>query len=144
MRNLVALSMSVLVGGCIPWPHSERAVPAISGIVTFAGVPVSGATVFVHRNLPLNADSCPDSPHHVKTNEAGRFAVDSVDELHFFVVIGDPISTWAICINSGGATYVGWRNSELGYARERADLNCELTEATEGGRGRGVCRQVGA
>ena len=141
-RGLVVLPFLVALSACIPWPHYDPVVPDISGVVTNNGVPVGDVTVYVHTRLSLNSKTCPPSDVETVTDSQGRFRVSAQEAFSFFVVIGDPAATWAVCLANNGVLYPGWRNFELGYAKPRTSLSCELTHSiSRREEGQGVCRE---
>ncbi len=142
MTRYLLVGLACLLGGCLPIPHFDRVVPAITGVVTRHGVPVEGASIYLHRRFPPSAENCSASPDRVQTDATGHFAVGPDSDFRFFVTMGDPITTWTLCIEHLGTLYIGWQNFEMGYAEAKITLTCELsTTVQERGNGRGVCRR---
>ncbi len=139
---MVATSLS----GCVvlPIPHTVRIVPALDGVVTVNGVPAAGLKVFVHKHTYGQGPECPVSEVKVSTDAQGRFHFDEVTELRLLMMMGDPLSTWAICITGPNGQVLGWRNYAMGYAEPKVSFACELTDGTRAGQvERGVCKRVG-
>jgi hypothetical protein len=143
MKSHLGLLLSLLLAGCLPMPHFSRVVPNVIGTLTHNGTPIQGATIFVHRKYSANIYECLTSSENVQTDAVGHFSVSQLSDFHFFQgLIGDPVSTWAICINYQGTLYTGWRNLDTGYAKDRIDLTCELADNIKiCGRDRGICSE---
>jgi hypothetical protein len=113
----VLLGFVFLVSGCVPWPHRETVVPEIAGVITLNGEPAAGIQVYLHKRIALTEPRtpCSESKNATITDNEGRFQFGEVDKLFMFLVIGDPISLWAVCISHNGAAINGWRSSGIGY-----------------------------
>jgi hypothetical protein len=130
----------------VPWPHRETVVPEIAGVITLDGEPVAGVQVYLHNQLRLidPKTPCSESKNVTITDNEGRFRFSEIDKVFMVVAVGDPISSWGVCIGYNGAAIIGWRRSEVGYGGPPIALRCELASAeAESGDGYGVCSREG-
>lgn len=139
-KRLALLFLSALMAGCIPWPHVNQIAPAVTGVVVKNGQPVQGALVYWHPRYPPNADACSASEVATKTNEEGRFQLREERDFEMFVMMGDPIMSWTICIELEGVMYTGWREFSMGYAPVKVSITCDLSAAaTQSNGDSGLC-----
>lgn len=95
---LLALSSS----GCaaLLWPHHERRLPATSGRVVAADMPVAGARVYLSA-MP-DRGGCRESKHMAITDPEGRFEIPGDRALTWLLVFGDRLASRA-CASSATA-----------------------------------------
>jgi hypothetical protein len=142
----VLLGFVFLASGCVPWPHRETVVPEIGGVITLNGKPAAGVQVYLHNHLRLTDPKtpCSESENATITDSEGRFRFSEVDKLFMFLVVGDPIRSWGVCISHNGAAIIGWRRLVIGYGGPPVSLRCELTSSeAESVDGYGVCSSEG-
>lgn len=61
-------------------------------------------------------------------------------DFKLFLAIGDPLSTWTLCLEHEGTVLVGWANGSIGYAPEAIRMECDLDNpVTEQAEGQGLC-----
>jgi hypothetical protein len=90
--------------------------------------------------LDPSLEVCPSSSIHTSSDEQGHFHIPRRETFRLFSIMGDSVSTWALCIADGGILYPGWKAAALGYAGPDSQLTCELTrELPHRDAGRGVC-----
>ena len=126
---------------CMPWPHINQIAPSVTGTVLRNGEPVSGALVYWHPRYPLRSEECSASKSPTTTDSSGGFLLRQERDFEMFIMMGDPIMSWTICIESNGTMYTGWRTFSMGYAPEKVRVICDLSgpiEKTYGGQG--ICR----
>ena len=138
IRFAVAAALALCVGGCFPMPHTDYLFPAIRGQVLRSGVPVAGAEIFATAR-PLD-EVCGGAKRVGTTDEEGRFSVEPEKDFQFFMVIGDPLSSWTLCIEHAGMRYVGWADRSVGFAPESIRMECDLDDpVAEQNDGEGLC-----
>ena len=134
-----------MLSGCafFPFPHTEQVVPSVTGIVLRDGKPVSGTHVFVLPHLTRNG--CEVSTYSAITDENGHFAIRGDRDLALFVVMGDRINSWGICIGEPGQLVEAWRARGFGFPPSSTKVECELThQPIERTNEPAVCRPNGA
>lgn len=140
MRILILL-LVIALSGCaaFPWPHRTQRTPEVVGVVLSNDLPVEGAVVHFHH--ALTAQRCGPSKLTATTDSHGRFHFDGRKALELLVVIGDRPNRWALCIESDGQFFEGWRAFGMGYPPERISFACDLRGTPQmAQRERGVCR----
>lgn len=133
--------LMLVLSGCavILWPHHEQLLPATSGRVVDAGVPVAGARVYL---LPkLDRDGCRESAYMAITDAEGRFAVPGDRKLLWLLRLGDTPISWGICIVRDGLMSEGWRAHDIGFPPQHAQVTCDLSgHPRQRITGDGVCK----
>ena len=122
------------LSGCVAmlWPHTEQVVPAVTGTVLRNGEPVSGASVFIVASLRANA--CTTSKYKAVTDKSGHFAIGGDSDLHLFVVMGDRLDSWGICIEESGSRIPALQSHGIGYPPTAVTVVCDL------GRSENICQ----
>jgi hypothetical protein len=140
MRS-VLLIFTLVVAGCVPWPHREQIVPAVSGVITIDGRPAQGVDVYLHEDMrgqPPTA--CGPSENATVTAEDGRFRFESIRRTRMFLAVGDWVSPWALCMGPKGNT-VGFRHLGFGPGPD-GNFRCDLQSTPEeSGWGYGICKR---
>jgi len=133
---LIVLSLT----GCmaIPAPHTRQVIPEVNGLITLNNQPVVGAEIRLYKQKKLN--QCSESKYMSLSDEKGRFYFKGNRDFRFLIVVGDPVTSWGMCIRYQNQDYKGWTFKRIGYAPKEISVNCELTaEANEIGFGVGIC-----
>ena len=121
------------------WPNTHQRIPELSGRVTLHGIPATGAHVSVFASRSSKEQSVPTFQTEVGSD--GAFSFHGHRAFSLFMVMGDPISSWALVIDQDGQKYNGWSNSRIGYAERQLALACELADPEKQYiEGRGICR----
>jgi len=126
----ISLLIALLnLSGCafMFWPHWEQVVPTVSGTLLRDGKPVSGASVFL---LPsLGRKGCPlSSKYAAVTDTGGHFAIRGDRDLALFVVMGDRLDSWGICINESGNVIEALHARAMGFPPRSFEVICELNQ----------------
>lgn len=125
----------------VPAPRTVQVFPAIKGVVPQAGRP--GAGVRISAASEAGERGCADAEPVAATDRAGRFVLAPGRDLRWFLSLGDPLSTWIVCIEHEGVHYLGWHSQSLGYAPREVEMECDLDAPTvERGTGVGACRWI--
>ena len=133
------LLIAVSAAGCFPLPHSDQTFPEVRGTVTRAGLPVAGAKIFAAGPTP-GAD-CDGTEFADTSGQDGAFIIQPKSRFEFFMVIGDPLEKWTVCIEYEGVQYLGWTVTGLGTAPKTARMDCDLDDPVEvRGEGEGLCK----
>ena len=126
---------------CVPAPRTVQVFPAITGVVLQAGQPVAGARISAASEA--GERGCADAEPGAVTDRAGRFVLAPDRDLRWFLSLGDPLSSWIVCIEHEGVHYLGWHSRSLGYAPRAVEMECDLdAPIVERGTGAGVCRTI--
>ncbi len=132
------LLLAVGATGCFPLPHSDQVFPAARGTVKQAGQPVAGAKIFAAGTV--TGVGCDGTELAGATGQDGGFTIEPESRFELFMVIGDPLMKWTVCIEHEGVRYLGWTVTDLGTAPKEARLECDLDDPVEErGRGEGLC-----
>ena len=117
------------LSGCafMLWPHTEQVVPAVSGTVLNAGEPVVGATVTLVPSLYRTDCKAASSKYMAVTDGAGHFVIRGDRKLSLFVVMGDRLDSWGICINTSGNAIEALHARGMGFPPSSAKVVCELS-----------------
>jgi hypothetical protein len=99
----VGLALTWLLA-CYPRPHEYTRVPAISGVLSNNGKPVSGAKVFVAQTGFDGDNHCQGLKAMSVTNDDGHFNIDPVVRLHLFTSRLNPpdvvLQTTTVCFQT--------------------------------------------
>lgn len=147
-----AVCLTVLLVGCVPWPHRANLTPGVAGALTVEGEPQAGALLRVVALDPEGSgSSCEGKSHEFKTTSEGTFYGPPVRTFRFFmVVMGHTFFPWAVCVKQNDAwaplyqdkTYTlvdtgPWFLVEMSchdmtcMAKENLEPNAELIESLE-------------
>jgi len=109
------------------WPHTEAVAPAVSGTVLRAGKPVTGASVILVPSFYKTDCRTASSRYAAVTDSAGHFAIRGDRELLLFVVMGDRLDSWGICVDKSGNKIETLHAAGMGFPARPAEVICELT-----------------
>jgi hypothetical protein len=144
IRLLLLLALVVL-SGCafLLFPHTEQVVPSVAGTVSRDGKPVLGVHVFVLPNLRENG--CITSRYSAVTDESGHFAIRGDRNVKLFVVMGDPMNSWGLCIGEPGHLVEAWHPHGIGVPPRSIEVLCDLSPQPARGAEKAVlCHPSGA
>ena len=113
------------LSGCafMLWPHKEQIAPLVSGRVLRDGEPVPRVKVLLVESLH-GANCATPSKYAAITDNEGRFTVGGERRLALFVVMGDRLDRWSICVGGVGNVVEGlW----AGYSRSALQVVCEIS-----------------
>lgn len=128
-RCAQAVLLVVALPGCFPFPHFQQRAPRLIGVVRSAEGPAHGVTV---RYAPqtVKGDAC-DSALSTTTTDGG-FEFAAVKEFEFFVIFGDRLDSWGVCVDpDGGSPLRAERRGFWGGPAE-VQLDCRLAEPDAG------------
>ena len=134
---------AAVFSACVPFPHTEAAAPALSGVVTLAGTPKSGLRVVLspHCHSSTPAAPCGRSGTTTRTDDEGRFAFPALAEFGAFKTLGESRRCWALCVEHNMILREVYRTADLPRFPDAAEISCELSDASiELPSGRGLCR----
>jgi hypothetical protein len=131
-----------MLSGCaIPWPHFEQQIPEVKGVVSKGEDAVSGARVYLLERL--GHEECSKSKLFAVTDENGRFSIKGDKDLRLWLVMGDPIESWGVCIEYEDQLIVALRTGGIGVPPPSIELNCDLSSEPRITRyGKGICDGV--
>jgi len=114
MRDAAALAAATCISGCVPIPNVRYYAPAVTGVVTQAGIPVENAEVVVSSGFAGEATKGTTLPN-------GHFAAEPIRKFFFTALaIGDPLYGYSVQIRVAGKTYDGYSHSR----RDRVAGRC--------------------
>ena len=139
--RLIAFTSTVLCcSACVPCPHMEAVSPAIWGLVTEGGEPVSDYVLF--RTAGLVEDPCGDERYgEVTTDEQGEFEFPIKKRFLAVAIVMDKSYRVALCAAADSTLL--WTEDYMGSvphnqcvvcdlsAGDRADSICELLPVHE-------------
>jgi hypothetical protein len=100
-KNLLLFPVLLLLGGCLPIPHTDYYAPKINGVVTVDGVALSDSKVYLEN--PRTASYCASDPLITRTNENGEFKIGPITGFNYIVMFyGDPYVEWNLCVEHEG------------------------------------------
>ena len=165
----IALLLAALaLGGCVPYPHHETYLPAVTGKLHRNGRPVANATVYYAAtatwNLEKFGEDCRfrDEELRAVSDSAGEFRFPAQTTFKSFALLyvpGGHWGAWQVCIADGAARHQGWYEmakartpmdmADRDYSREIA-LDCNLESAPREVRRnenliqKGICTNIGS
>jgi hypothetical protein len=126
----ILITFVFMLSGCCPIPHTEYFAPKVSGVLVNEDVPLSQATVYLSAHA--YRDDCEKYDLTATTNEKGEFEIGPVRKFQFFVmVIGDPIVSWDLCVDSTGGRHSILRQGGRGFSRDTLQVRCDISAKTE-------------
>ena len=140
------LFVVVSSSACVPFPHSVTLTPEISGRVMASGKPVPNATLLLTHSY--RQDPCAEASPVGGTNAEGIFRLEEERQFRMFIApLVAPISVvvFALCINDGERSVLGYRGVTTYDQRTPVQLNCDLRQpyllkGGDGFQGQAVCR----
>lgn len=136
MRTLLAaLLLLPLLAACLPVPHQLELTPRISGTVSRAGSPVSGAHLHITaEGAGLSGDAVSDGD--------GRFQLASLSQLAMSTsLLQDASYGFVLELSSEGADYPGLTLTEQGFPPRELLLTCDLAHPQGLGGDMHYCRR---
>jgi hypothetical protein len=129
------------LAACLPLPHRERVAPEVAGLLHDDKQPAAGLTVhYAHRKMWGGGTECTESDVVATTGSDGRFVFGEGKEFRFFVVMGDPVFAYEVCVERRGGRDLLWRMDDFGFVETPVELTCDLNAPVKDGeRGRGRC-----
>jgi hypothetical protein len=124
MLRFVYLSVLLppLLSGCVPFPNLHTFAPALSGVVTQDGKPLSEATVTVAAQFSREV-------RLATTNQDGSFATEAIRELRLTAfLVGDSLFEFTVTISSVGNSYTGFAIVGMGSAPSSLKLSCDIAK----------------
>jgi hypothetical protein len=97
----ILLSSTLLLAGCIPFPHRAVATPPVSGVVTLNDQPLASASVLVCDATEVPC--CEGRKQRGLTDTEGRFSVPPVEKTRWFLyVMAHRNFQWCLAVEEGG------------------------------------------
>jgi hypothetical protein len=112
---------AVLLAGC--FPTVAVVSPGVSGNVRLNGVALEGAEVYIQDRL--RATGCAATSRKATTDASGVFSIPSRRSLKW-VVPGDRLVSWGVCIRSNSQWFDGYGEHPFGFPRAKVRLACDL------------------
>lgn len=122
---LVVLPLVSALSACVPFPHEHCYAPALDGVLTKGGQPVSNAKIRVTAEFS-------DKHEEATTDDQGAFHTGAIQGFEFWAsLIGDPLFGYTVSITEAGHNYPGLTDISVGYAPEKVTLVCELSKPVQ-------------
>jgi hypothetical protein len=113
------------LSACVPFPHNQYYAPALEGVVTNGGQPISNTELRIKAKFS-------DKQQQATTDEHGAFHTQAIKEFVFFAwLIGDPLFGYTVTISGPGPGYTGFDEFSVGYAPKELKLVCDLSAPIE-------------
>src|SRR5688572_13761854 len=107
-RSIVALlALSVVMAGCVPFPHRYQHTPHITGTVRDADSPAVGTRIGLAY---YGGDPCSNAEVETTTDDRGRFDFPGERRVRLYVMAAPAhsLESWAFCFRRGNAAPVVW------------------------------------
>lgn len=128
MKKITVLCL-LLLQSCIPYPHSVRTFPEISGVYLNYGRPVDNARIGYTESK--TGDACDPAGQSVTTDQEGKFNIPAGFEYKNFATIGmvHILNRWKLCFQDKSGKKISWEDSEYGpeEAPEKLLINCDTS-----------------
>ena len=120
MRTLAAIVGSLVVAGCVPYPHAYYGAPKVNGTVLENGVPVAKLSVRLEGSFGRNILTG-------KTDRDGHFTVGPDKHLSIFIgLYGDPAFRFKLSFMRSSADWVGMEVTGMGHSPKELTVLCDL------------------
>jgi hypothetical protein len=117
----VVATVCVLAQACAPIPNRHYFAPTISGTVVEGDQVISGAEVRLTASFTTR-------DVRATTGADGQFSVGPLREMRWIKpLLGDPLFGFRFELKRGDRTYLGYVQSNVGYAPKALKLACDLS-----------------
>lgn len=125
IRFAFVLGAVAFLASCYPtWP---KVTPSVTGHIMQNGVPVGAAEVYVVQSL--GNEVCHETKLKAVTSSDGSFNIGPSREFEWSIP-GDRMARWSLCVKHENKWVVAHTESNMGFPRESAKLQCDLTTPT--------------
>lgn len=130
-RHPCALLLTVVLGGCIPFPHNQQESPALSGVLLYDGVPKADVTVRLVVNGNSTPEGCPADATTTKTDKDGKFSFASTKYFSAVIMMGDRFDAWRVCFEKPDGKQAIWQGGGPWGGPPAQELRCEIQSTDE-------------
>ena len=133
MRLAIVAAFSVILAGCLPFPHRANVTPPVEGVLTRLDTPIANKSVTVCEGTAVAC--CVGKEQSAQTDTRGRFAIPASRETRWMMyVMAHAQFHWCLAVDDGGSRKVVGPFSQYtlvdsGPAFPQA-INCTIAEET--------------